>query len=317
MSFRPQQRIYRTWVLDGGRWAGYRARPGDIVIATSPKCGTTWMQRIVGLLIFQDDAPIALPLSSPWVDRRFMEEPEVLHARLEAQTHRRFLKTHLPLDGIPFHDEVSYIHVARDGRDAASSYHNHLLNLSPALLAEFNRNGLEDPDLGRPVPRPPEDFRAFFRWWLTTEAIPGEGECAPVLSMFKLVQSYWEARKAPNVLLVHYADLQTDLEGEMRRIAQFLRIEVPEATWPRLVKAAGFDEMKKAGSKLMPQMHKGMIGGTDSFFFKGTNGRWRDQLGPEELALYQSKIAQRLTPACAAWLERGRHGCSDPQSMPD
>lgn len=317
MTSRPQQRIFRTWVLDGARWSGYRPRAGDVVIATSPKCGTTWMQRIVGLLIFQNEAPIALPQVSPWIDRRFMEAPEAMHARLEAQTHRRFLKTHLPLDGIPFHDEVSYIHVARDGRDAASSYHNHLLSLSPALLAEFNRNGLEDPELRRPVPRPPEDFRAFFKWWLTTEAIAGEGECAPVLSMFKLVQSYWDARKAANMLLVHYSDLQADLAGEMRRIAAFLRIEVREEMWPRLVHAASFDEMRKAGSQLMPQMSKGMIGGTDSFFFKGTNGRWKDTLGPEELALYETKIASRLTPSCAQWMEKGRLSAGEPRLAPD
>lgn len=287
------------------------------MIATSPKCGTTWMQRIVGLLIFQNDAPIALPQVSPWIDRRFMEAPEATHARIEAQTHRRFLKTHLPLDGIPFHDEVSYIHVARDGRDAASSYHNHLLSLSPALIAEFNRNGLEDPDLRRPVPRPPEDFRDFFQWWLANEALPGEGECAPVLSMFKLVRSYWEARTLPNMLLVHYADLQTDLEGEMRRIAAFLRIEVPEATWPKLVRAAGFEEMKRAGGQLMPQMSRGMIGGTDSFFFKGTNGRWKDALGPDELALYDCKIAARLTPGCARWMATGRLVAGDPRLSAD
>ena len=317
MPSRPQQRLYRTWVLDGGRWEGYVPRPDDIVIATSPKCGTTWMQRIVGLLIFQDDAPIALAQVSPWIDRRFMEPAAAVHQRLQAQTHRRFLKTHLPLDGIPFHDEVSHIHVARDGRDAAASYHNHLLRLSPALIEEFNRNGLEDPTLGRPVPRPPEEFREFFRWWLTTEAIPGEGECAPVLSMFKLVQTYWDQRKAANMLLVHYADLRKDLTGEMRRIARFLRIDVPDHLWPRLVRAASFDEMRKAGSKLMPQMEKGMQGGTDSFFFKGTDGRWKGLLGPEELALFERKVASRLSPACAAWMESGRLVTGDPASALD
>lgn len=33
---------------------------------------------------------------------------------IEAQTHRRFLKSHLPMDALPIYDEVRYIHVARD-----------------------------------------------------------------------------------------------------------------------------------------------------------------------------------------------------------
>ena len=56
--------------------------------------------------------------------------------------------------------------------------------------------------------------------------------------------SYWAARHDPNVLMVHYADLKVDREGEMRRIADFLGISIPESVWPSLVAAAGFEEMK-------------------------------------------------------------------------
>ena len=45
--------VYRTWMTDSRRWDTYRPRTGDIVVATYPKCGTTWMQRIVDLLIFR------------------------------------------------------------------------------------------------------------------------------------------------------------------------------------------------------------------------------------------------------------------------
>ena len=42
------------------------------------------------------------------------------------------------------------------------------------------------------------------------------------------------------------------------------------------------------------------------FFYKGTNGRWREVLTAAELAMYEEKAAQVLTPACRAWLEQGR-----------
>jgi len=53
MPVQPARRDYRTWTIDSRRWEHYRPRFDDIVIATYPKCGTTWMQRIVGLLVFQ------------------------------------------------------------------------------------------------------------------------------------------------------------------------------------------------------------------------------------------------------------------------
>ena len=52
--------------------------------------------------------------------------------------------------------------------------------------------------------------------------------------------------------------------------------------------------------------------GLDTFFFKGTNGRWRDVLTPAELELYEAAKARCLTPDCAAYLERGRAAWTEP-----
>ena len=71
MLVRPAERIYRTWIIDSRRWERYRPRPTDIVIATYPKCGTTWMQRILDLLVFQNAEPRPVMQLSPWIDRRF------------------------------------------------------------------------------------------------------------------------------------------------------------------------------------------------------------------------------------------------------
>src|SRR3712207_1978961 len=144
MSVRPARRVYRTWVLDSRRWDHYCPRAGDIVIATYPKCGTTWMQRIVSLLVFQTPEPQPIMQISPWIDRRFPELAEAMAARIEAQTHRRFLKSHLPFDGLPIYDEVKYIHVARDGRDACMSFHNHALSYTAQMQEALEKSGLED-----------------------------------------------------------------------------------------------------------------------------------------------------------------------------
>lgn len=305
MLIRPAQREYRTWSLDSRRWALYTPRRDDIVIATASKCGTTWTQQIVSSLIFQDAIARAIPTVSPWIDARFRGGAEQLFDVLEAQTHRRFVKTHLPIDGLPFYDQVRYIHVARDGRDAFMSYHHHLTGLSRAALDSFDQIGLDDPAVGRLYPKIPARPAQFFRLWISTPAVPGHTEGTPNPSFFDLVAGYWAERQRPNVLLVHYNNLKADLDGEMRRIASFLDIAIDETIWPSLVAAAGFESMQAAGQDLMPQSQFLFSGGARHFFNKGTNGRWRDVLSPNDLELYEAKVRDKFCPALATWIAQG------------
>ena len=94
-------RRYVGTVFDSSRWDGFELRPGDIIISTPPKCGTTWTQMICALLVLQEpELPLPLDTLSPWIDMVTRARKEVF-ADLAAQTHRRFIKTHTPLDGIP------------------------------------------------------------------------------------------------------------------------------------------------------------------------------------------------------------------------
>jgi len=67
-----------------------------------------------------------------------------------------------------------------------------------------------------------------------------------------------------------------------------LELSPPAEAWPTIVHNCTFAEMKKHGDELMPQAKMILRGGSDSFFYKGTNGRWRDVLGAEELRLYDA-----------------------------
>jgi aryl sulfotransferase len=251
MLIRPTQRVYRTWIIDSRRWERYRPRSGDVVIATYPKCGTTWMQRIVGLLIFQDPEPRPIMQISPWIDRRFPDPIEAVEARIEAQVRRRFLKAHLPADGLPLFTEARYVHVARDGRDACLSYHHHGTGLTPETLERLDRVGLADEMLARSYPRFPADPADFFHRWLTEGAVPGHADGSPLMSFFHFERSWWGERHHPNVLLAHYNDLKADLAGEMRRGADFLGIAIPTKLWPDLVQAAEFEAMRRDGGAPM------------------------------------------------------------------
>src|SRR5689334_10731376 len=98
---RPQMtHIYQNHTLDTTRWDRYTPRSDDIVIATPYKSGTTWMQMIVSQLIFQDLQTRPIGEYSLWLDTRFDPLDQVIQ-KLDQQQHRRFIKTHLPLDGLP------------------------------------------------------------------------------------------------------------------------------------------------------------------------------------------------------------------------
>jgi aryl sulfotransferase len=298
----PQRiRVYQNHHLDSTRWDAYAHRPGDIIISTSYKAGTTWTQRIVSLLLFgPGPLPENLMQLSPWIDARFMEPAPGMHERLEAQSHRRFVKSHLPFDAIPFWDDVSYIAVGRDTRDVFMSVFNHYSAYTD-LMYQMLANG--DP-VGGPMPRCPDDPRTLWAEWITTPAFPWEEEGSPWWSHHYHVGSFWKHRDLPNVLLVHYADMKADLEGEMRRIAEFCGIEVEESVWPDIVNAARFDSMREE-ARQTPGMELAFEGGSDRFFFKGTNGRWRDVLTPDDLELYE-RAASKLDPELRRWLESGR-----------
>src|SRR3954463_12295734 len=132
---------YRSVVADSLRWDGFRFRDGDIVISTPPKCGTTWMQRLVALLVFDGpDLPAPISKVSPWLDMQLAPLDEGT-ALLEAQQHRRFIKTHTPLDGIPHDPRVRYVAVGRDPRDVAVSVRHHMANLNVERFMASRQGG--------------------------------------------------------------------------------------------------------------------------------------------------------------------------------
>lgn len=113
--------VYRSLMADNLRWDALQLRDGDIIISAPSKSGLTWTQRLVSLLVFDGpDLPGPLSTVSPWLDQTIRPIEEVV-ATLDAQQHRRFIKTHTPLDGLVLDDRVSYICVGRDPRDAAVS----------------------------------------------------------------------------------------------------------------------------------------------------------------------------------------------------
>jgi aryl sulfotransferase len=279
--------------MDSTRWDGFEFRDGDIVIAAWAKSGTTWTQQIVGQLIFKGADDIAIDDLAPWVELRIVPRDRLV-AQIKAQTHRRFFKTHLPADALVFSSKAKYIYLGRDGRDVAWSMYNHLMRMTPEFYSAFN----DTPGrVGPAVERPKGGVRQFFHDWLD--------DAVSLWPYWSNVQSWWNVRDVPNVMLLHFSDLKADLPGQIRRIAEFIEIEIDEQCWPAIVEHCTFDYMKANADRLSTVLRNLFEGGMRSFIYKGTNGRWRDTLSLEEIQRYEDTAKANLTPDCAHWLATG------------
>ena len=299
---------YLNHALDSTRWQHYQPRPDDIIIATSYKSGTTWMQEIVRQLIFLgQDVPerdgVRLGAISFWLDTDGAPIEEVI-AKLEAQQHRRFIKSHVALDGLRFFPQVKYIVVGRDARDVAMSLWNMYSGFTDTMFEVTRRRGRE-------LPPPPQDFHVFWRNWITRGWFDWESEGYPFGCNLHHTQTWWNYRHLSNILFVHYNDLKSDLAAEIRRVADFLAIPVTDDALLPVMEAVSLDAMRAKEQRVNAGWQEVFKEGVNTFFFKGTNGRWKDVLSAEELALYDEKAAQLLTPECRAWLEQGRVALGD------
>lgn len=306
---RPQRiHTYTDLIADSARWDKFQPRKGDIIVATPAKCGTTWTQMICALLVHQSpQLPQPLTVLSRWLDRH-TETVEDVVAHFESQPFRRIIKTHTPLDGLPYWDDVTYVFCGRDPRDAFLSIIDHRHNLSQKTMEDVRHRG-----------NMPADFtfdasaNEMFPMWLTTGQQPWMGDGFPSGSVLYLSNTYWQFRHLPNIHFLHYADLSTDREGEMRRLAAALGIVVEESRWPSLVEAAGFAAMKSHATENAPGAHLGEWANDGDFFRKARRGEWHTALSAENLALYDKVSTERLEPSLKRWLEGGRTAC-DPKA---
>jgi hypothetical protein len=285
---------YQSSDEDSGRWVGFPFRDGDIVISTRSKTGTTWLQMICALLVFQTpDLPAPLTRISPWLD--WLTAPrEDVYARLAAQQHRRLIKTHTPLDGLPVDPRVTYLVTARHPLDIAVSLYHHSANIDRVRLSELT--GIVSTD------HPQRTLREAVLRWIGWDGDPRDNLDSLPGVMFH-VSDAWQRRTTADVLLVHYQDLVTDLDGEMRRVAGRLGIAVDESVWPSLVRAATFGEMRARAGELAPDAG-GVLKDKAAFFRRGGSGAGREVLTDEEVLRYERRAAELAPPAVLEWLHR-------------
>lgn len=280
--------------FDSTIWNDFQFRDDDIFIASYAKSGTTWLQQVVAQLIWNGEENLDVGEMSPWLDLRVPPKAVKLSI-VEAQTHRRFLKTHLPVDALVFSPKAKYLYIARDGRDVVWSLYNHHAKANEAWYEALN----ETPGrVGPPIGRPPESILEYFRDWL-------EQDGYPFWSLWENVKSWWDIRHLPNVMLVHFAELKRDMATRIRQIAEFLDLRIDESKWPIIQEHCSFDYMKQHASKSAPLGGVFWEGGAQTFIYQGTNGRWKNILTSEDVAKYEATALLNLGQECAHWLATG------------
>jgi hypothetical protein len=270
------------------------------VISARAKTGTTWVQMICALLIFQTprlEAPVGW--YSPWLDRLIRPKEDVI-ARLEAQRHRRFIKTHTPLDGIPADPRATYIVIGRHPLDSAVSLYHQEENLDQARRRELTAKLTGQPVADEPD-QPRKPAREWLLDWIDNDAAPHE-QLDSVRGVLWHDAGAWARRDDPNIVLLHYADLSADLAGNMRQLAVRLGITVPEADWPHLVDAATFVSMRASAGSIIGASR--ILKSPEAFFRRGTSGSARELLTPDEIAHYYARAAVLAPPDMLTWLHR-------------
>ncbi len=283
-------RDYRGAVTDTAGWTGFELRADDVIVDTPPKCGTTWMLHIVMMLIHGKPVPDAGGSQhAPWIDCNFRNQQKIRDF-LAGLDRRRCIKTHTPMDGLPYAAEPTYVVVYRHPIDVHFSLRRHHENMKHDALG-FMFEG---------------DDRAGFRRFVEGPLTDGGTDDLTVAS---IVKHYAEARAREsngNVHFFHYADMTRDLRGQIGRLAGILKIDLPDTMLDEIAEATTFASMRQAVETSERRFHEDTpFHDLAGFYASATSNKWEGRLPASDVDDYAKRIAQLLPAQDISWLEWG------------
>uniref|UniRef100_A0A8C1UCG0 Sulfotransferase n=1 Tax=Cyprinus carpio TaxID=7962 RepID=A0A8C1UCG0_CYPCA len=237
----------------------FQARPDDILIATYPKAGTTWVSYILNLLYFgKDGTSEPIYMRVPFLESCFKVIPSGTELADNLPTSPRLIKTHLPVQLVPksFWEQKSRIvYVARNAKDNAVSYFH------------FDRMNMAEPE--------PGDWNTYLQKFIEGNKVFG--------SWFDHVSGWWEKKQTySNLLYLFYEDLAEDTGREVERLCSFLGLSTSVEEREEITKGVQFDAMKQnkmtnysslpvMDFKISPFMRKGKVGDWKNHFTVAQN----------------------------------------------
>ncbi len=292
MSYAPPPRKpYKGSITDTDRWNAVDLRAGDVFVCTPPKCGTTWTTSIVTMLCAgrTDIAPQEL---IHWLDASFMPLDDVVEG-LKAQNGRRCIKTHTPMDGIPWRADAHYITVYRHPVDMMLSLRKHLAN---EVSTSDDHPYLQDPDTA-------------LKEFATKKTDDYDDD-----SLVSYLTHYRAAAQQPrpdNLLMLHYADMLAAPRANIEKIALHIGVSPDPALLDAVTKATSFGNMKANPDRFTPYADKGYWHDPQAFFHAGGTRKWEGKISDETFAIYAAQMADALPPEDINWLENGSIGAAD------
>lgn len=285
-------RDYIGPVTDTRIWDSFETRPGDVILSTPPKCGTTWTQAILMMLIHgQAETGRTVWRDSMWLDCGMADQRERAR-QFAAQTHRRCIKSHSPFDSLPFDPDVIYLTVYRHPLDVHFSMERHVANMKSDILDFLF---------------PPEPGAAFDRF-LNGPATDMGTDDLTLSSILQHYRSFRSFSHLPNVHFFHYADLTRDLEPQIRRYAAAMGQSPSAGLVAGIAEAASFGSMKDTTRREAPKDGKSAFKVEHAFFDSATSDKWKGRLSKLDLDAYHRRFAELATPEEIIWLEAGASG---------
>lgn len=281
---------------NNGIWDTFKFRDDDIVIASTIKSGTTWLQQIVAQLIFKGEFDKNLNNTSLWLDNlRNYKEDETTKLS-NSQKHRRFFKTHSPANIVCKNDKIKYIFITRDFRDVVWSFYNHFSN---------SKYELNEKDINYPINsklRNSENPYEFWRHILDNNNLfDNNKEYNIIWSYFNTVSS-WINFKKKNILILHFNNLKEDLLGSIKTISNFLNLNYSDKLIEKVHNKCTFMWMKNNCNKCVP---KHFEKNASVFINRGINKRWLFDLNENDIVKYNNLISRFFNKKTVSWIENG------------
>lgn len=257
--------MYKDFVKYWDDVETFQARPDDLVIATYPKSGTTWVSEIAYMIYKEGDVEKCkedvIFNRIPFLECR---KEDLMNGvkQLDEMNSPRIVKTHLPPELLPasfWEKNCKIIYLCRNAKDVAVSFYYFFLMVA-----------------GHPNPGPFPEFVEKFM----------QGQ-VPYGSWYKHVKSWWEKEKSPRILFLFYEDLKEDIRKEVIKLIHFLERKPSEELVDKIIYHTSFQEMKNNPStnyttlpdeimnqKVSPFMRKGITGDWKNHFTVALNEKF-------------------------------------------
>uniref|UniRef100_A0A4W5LJU2 Sulfotransferase n=1 Tax=Hucho hucho TaxID=62062 RepID=A0A4W5LJU2_9TELE len=217
----------------------FQARPDDILIATYPKAGTTWVSYILDLLYFGQTAPeCQRPIFEkvPFLELLIPIYPPGVEVLDNLTTSPRLIKTHLPVQLLPksfWEQNCRIVYVARNAKDNAVSYFH------------FDRMNQAQPE--------PGDWNNFLQRFMDGKMVFG--------SWYDHVTGWWEKKQSHSkILYLFYEDMV-----EVSRILMLCFAHICSRAMKKN-SMANYSTDKVMDFKISPFMRKGKVGDWKNHF---------------------------------------------------